>query len=283
MPERPEPAPTQQQTGPLEGAQTGEAPDFTGLRILAVHAHPDDESSKGAGAMAYYADHGARVMVATCTGGERGSILNPGVRENQRSLWDLPGLRRKEMAGAQHALGIEHRWIGFTDSGLPEGDPLPQLPFGCFATLPLATAAAPLVRLVREFRPQVLLSYDENGGYPHPDHIMAHQVTVEAWRAAGDAQAYPGQGQPWQPLKLYYDRAFNVERFVALHEALVERGIDSPFAERMARLAESEVEGTSNVGKMLCAPMSPRWTPTASSSRCPLRSRLRSGRGRITR
>lgn len=232
------------------GAQSpGGRPDFTGLRILAVHAHPDDESSKGAGAMAYYADHGARVMVVTCTGGERGSILNPGVEENPRSHWDLPGLRHREMAAAQQVLGVEHRWLGFMDSGLPEGEPLPPLPFGCFATLPLRTASAPLIRLVREFRPHVLLSYDENGGYPHPDHIMAHQVAVEAWRAAGDEQAYQEQGPAWSPLKLYYDRAFNVDRFRALHEALVERGLDSPFAERVARLAESEPEGALPVSR----------------------------------
>ncbi len=244
----PEPLKTQT-AGPVVPLDAALASDYSGLRILAVHAHPDDESSKGAATMAAYAARGARVMVATCTGGERGSILNPGVERNPRSHWDLPGLRRQEMARAREILGVEHRWLGFTDSGLPEGDPLPPLPPNSFATLPLARAAAPLVRLVRSFRPHVILAYDENGGYPHPDHIMSHRVAAEAWEAAGDPERYPGTGEPWTPLKLYYDRAFNVERFQALHEALMERGLPSPYAERLAQWAESEPEGAPPVSR----------------------------------
>lgn len=225
------------------------AGDLSGLRILAVHAHPDDESSKGAASMISYVRRGAEVMVVTCTGGERGDILNPGVEKNPRAHWDLPGLRHQEMARAQEVLGVEHRWLGFADSGLPEGDPLPPLPFGCFALTPLETAARPLVALVREFRPQVILAYDENGGYPHPDHIMAHKVAIEAWEAAGDPEKYPGTGEPWQPSKLYYDMAFNVDRFRALYTALQERGIDTPFAERLARFVESEPEGAPPVSR----------------------------------
>ena len=106
------------------------------LRLMAVHAHPDDESSKGAATMARYADEGARVMVVTLTGGERGDILNPAM--------DLPEvhgriaeIRRDEMAKAADILGVEHHWLGFVDSGLPEGDPPPPLPEGCFALVPL--------------------------------------------------------------------------------------------------------------------------------------------------
>ncbi|NKX52384.1 mycothiol conjugate amidase Mca, partial [Arthrobacter deserti] len=136
------------------------------LRLLAVHAHPDDESSKGAAMMASYAASGVEVMVATCTGGERGDILNARMAGVAHANRDLAGLRRLEMANAAKELGIRHRWLGFADSGLPEGDPLPPLPFGSFATLPLERAAEPLVRLVRQFKPQVLVCYDENGGYP---------------------------------------------------------------------------------------------------------------------
>lgn len=213
------------------------------MRLLAVHAHPDDESSKGAAVMAAYAAAGAQVMVATCTGGERGDILNEEVAHEPAALRDLAGLRRLEMANAARELGIEQRWIGFMDSGLPQGDPLPPLPVGCFALQPLERAAAPLVRLVRQFRPHVILSYDENGGYPHPDHIMAHKVAVEAFQAAGDPSAYPEAGEPWEPLKLYYDRAFNPERFRALHFALEEAGLQSPYAERLAAWAEADAEG----------------------------------------
>ncbi|MFP5366149.1 MAG: mycothiol conjugate amidase Mca, partial [Actinomycetes bacterium] len=217
--------------------------DDGGYRLLAVHAHPDDESSKGAATMASYVAAGVSVMVATCTGGERGDILNAQMAGVPHAVRDLAGLRRLEMAEAAEALGIEHRWLGFVDSGLPEGDPLPPLPFGCFALQPLERAAAPLVRLVREYRPHVILSYDENGGYPHPDHIMAHRVAVEAYEAAGDPSRYVGLGEPWAPLKLYYDRAFNPERFRALHYALEEAGLQSPYAERIAAWLEADAEG----------------------------------------
>ena len=214
-----------------------------GLRLLAVHAHPDDESSKGAAMMAAYAAAGAEVMVATCTGGERGDILNAAMNEHPHAKRDLTGLRRLEMADAAEQIGVQHRWLGFTDSGLPEGDPLPELPADCFAVQPLERASAPLVRLVREFRPHVIIGYDENGGYPHPDHIMSHRVTVETFEAAGDLDRYPGTGEAWSVSKLYYDRAFNPERFQALHAALEEAGLESPYAERLAQWLEADAEG----------------------------------------
>ena len=186
------------------------------LRLMAVHAHPDDESSKGAATMAHYVRQGVEVMVATCTGGERGSILNAEMEGHPHADRDLTGLRRHEMARAAATLDVQHRWLGFMDSGLPEGDPLPPLPWGCFALQPLERAAAPLVRLVRRFRPHVILTYDENGGYPHPDHVMTHTVSVAAFEAAGDAGAYPHAGEPWQPLKLYYHMGFTLPRTRAL-------------------------------------------------------------------
>jgi mycothiol S-conjugate amidase len=210
--------------------------------------------------MAHYVRQGVEVMVATCTGGERGSILNAEMEGHPHAERDLTGLRRHEMAQAAAALDVDHRWLGFMDSGLPEGDPLPPLPWGCFALQPLERAAAPLVRLVRRFRPHVILTYDENGGYPHPDHIQTHNVSVEAFRAAGDPERYPGLGEPWTPQKLYYDRAFNLERFVALHEALEERGLQSPYAARIAMLQESDPEGH--------RPPAPRHE-TTTKVRCP--------------
>ncbi len=124
------------------------------------------------------------------------------------------------MARAREILGVQQRWLGFVDSGFPEGDPLPPLPDGCFALEPLETATEPLVRAVREFRPHVMLTYDEKGGYPHPDHVKCHEVSVEAFEAAGDPERYPGAGEPWQPLKLYYHLTFNKERILALHAAM---------------------------------------------------------------
>jgi mycothiol S-conjugate amidase len=189
--------------------------------------------------MARYVAEGARVMVASCTGGERGDVLNPALKGDPDVLRDMAEYRRREMARAVAELGVEHRWLGFVDSGLPEGDPLPPLPHGCFALEPLSAAAAPLVRLMREFRPHVVTTYDENGGYPHPDHIMCHKITIEAFDAAADPDRYPGAGDPWQPLKLYYDRGFSRERVVAIHEAMLAEGLESPFAQWFERWDEN--------------------------------------------
>ena len=201
------------------------------LRLMAVHAHPDDESSKGAATTAKYAAEGVDVLVVSCTGGERGDVLNPKYGEVPGGIEGMQALRREEMAAAAEALGVQHRWLGFVDSGLPEGDPLPPLPEGCFALLPLEEAAAPLVELVRSFKPHVMTTYDENGGYPHPDHIMCHKVSVEAFEAAGDPERYVGRGEPWAPSKLYYNGGFSLVRMRAIHEALLEAGRESPFGE----------------------------------------------------
>jgi mycothiol S-conjugate amidase len=217
-------------TDPAEAAacQNGAAP----LRLIAVHAHPDDESSKGAATMARYAREGVDVLVCTLTGGERGDILNKAM-ERPEVRANLAAVRRAEMDRAREILGVRQQFLGFTDSGLPEGDPLPPLPEGCFALEPLETAARPLVQAVRAFRPHVILGYDENGGYPHPDHVKCHEVTVEAFEAAADPDRYPGTGEPWQPLKLYYFATFHKARFMALHEEMVRRGLDSPYASRL--------------------------------------------------
>src|SRR5881409_1550417 len=145
---------------------------------MAVHAHPDDESSKGAATMAKYVDKGVAVLVVTCTGGERGSILNPALQHRADIEANIAEIRRQEMAHARAILGVDQHWLGFVDSGLPEGDPLPPLPEGCFALVPLDEAVERLVKEMREFRPHVVTTYDEHGGYPHPDHIRCHEVTV---------------------------------------------------------------------------------------------------------
>jgi mycothiol S-conjugate amidase len=202
------------------------------LRLLHVHAHPDDESSKGAASTAKYVAEGVDVHVVTCTGGERGSILNPNM-DRPDVLANITEIRRQEMERAREILGVTQDWLGFVDSGYPEGDPLPPLPPGCFGLMEPAVAAAPLVALMRSFRPHVVTTYDENGGYPHPDHVMCHKVTMEAWKAAGDQAEYPDTGTPWQPMKLYYHHMWNRQRTVALHEAMLARGLESPYAERL--------------------------------------------------
>jgi mycothiol S-conjugate amidase len=209
------------------------------LRLLAVHAHPDDEASKGAATVAKYVREGVDVMVATCTGGERGSILNPAM-DRPDVIANLAGIRHHEMERAVQILGVHHAWLGFVDSGLPEGDPLPALPEGCFALEPLDIAAEPLIRIVRTFRPHVITTYDENGGYPHPDHIMCHKISMEAFEASADPERYPGTGEPWQPLKLYYHQTFHKRRFQSLHDVMVEAGLESPYSERLETWEEAD-------------------------------------------
>ncbi|WDZ86909.1 mycothiol conjugate amidase Mca [Micromonospora cathayae] len=207
------------------------------LRLMAVHAHPDDESSKGAATTAKYVAEGVDVLIVTCTGGERGSVLNP--KLDRPDVWaNIGDIRRAEMDAARAILGVEQAWLGFVDSGLPEGDPLPPLPEGCFGLQDVEVAAGPLVKLMRQFRPHVVTTYDEEGGYPHPDHIMCHKVSVAAFDAAGDPERYPELGEPWQPLKLYYDVGFSRAKIVALHEATVEAGLNSPYGEWLERWEE---------------------------------------------
>ncbi|QBX54568.1 mycothiol conjugate amidase Mca [Nocardioides seonyuensis] len=217
--------------------RTGHA-SRAGLRLMHVHAHPDDESSKGAASTAMYVAQGVDVHVATCTGGERGSILNPKM-DRPDILENITEIRRQEMERARDILGIRQDWLGFVDSGWPEGDPKPPLPEGCFGLVDVEVGAEPLVRLIREFKPHVLTTYDENGGYPHPDHIMCHKISVEAFHAAGDPERYPEAGEPWQPLKLYYSHGHSRPKAVALHEAMLAHGLESPWAERLETWPEN--------------------------------------------
>jgi mycothiol S-conjugate amidase len=198
------------------------------LRLMSVHAHPDDESSKGAATLARYTAEGVDALVVTCTGGERGDVLNPAL--DRAEVWQrLPELRREEMAEAARILGVRQRFLGFIDSGLPvDGAPLPN---DCFARAPLDVAARRLTEVMREFRPHVVITYDESGGYPHPDHIRTHEVAVAAFDAAADPRRYPDAGAPWQPLKLYYQGALSHRWFQTLHDAITARGLESPMRE----------------------------------------------------
>ncbi|MFR9800291.1 mycothiol conjugate amidase Mca [Streptomyces sp. MS06] len=207
------------------------------LRLMAVHAHPDDESSKGAATMAKYVSEGVDVLVVTCTGGERGSILNPKLQGDPYIEENIHEVRRKEMDEAREILGVSQEWLGFVDSGLPEGDPLPPLPAGCFALEDVDKAAGELVRQIRSFRPQVITTYDENGGYPHPDHIMTHKISMVAFEGAQDTVKYPEDvyGPAHRPLKLYYNQGFNRPRTEALHQAMLDRGLESPYGEWLKR------------------------------------------------
>jgi mycothiol S-conjugate amidase len=172
-------------------------------------------------------------MVVSCTGGERGDILNETLAERVRAERDLPGLRRIEMSRAQELLDIEHRWLGFEDSGLPgEGETVPP---NSFAAIPVEISAEPLVHIIREYRPHVLVTYDENGGYPHPDHIRTHEISMFAMAAAADPTQFPDAGPAWKVSKLYFERIFNSSRMNSVYNLLVEREPEHPL---LARLTE---------------------------------------------
>lgn len=214
---------------------------MSGLRLMAIHAHPDDESSKGAATMARYAAEGNQVMVVTCTGGERGDILNPAM-DKPGILDNIFAVRQEEMAKAMEILGTEHRWLGYEDSGLPQGDPLPPLPEGCFALEDSDKVTRDLVKILREFRPHVIITYDENGGYPHPDHLKVHEVSMLAWEKSGDAAYAPEFGAPWEPLKLYYTHGFIRQRMEMFHDLLIEQGKPSPYTPMLERWKANEAD-----------------------------------------
>ena len=227
------------------------------LRLMAVHAHPDDESSKGAATMARYVDEGVDVLVVTATGGERGSILNPAM-DRPEVLEHMPEIRKAEMARAREILGVRQEWLGYVDSGLPEGDPLPPLPEGSFGLVDVDEAAGRLVAAIRRQRPHVVITYDENGGYPHPDHVMTHKISVAAFDAAGDPDRYPDAGEPWQPLKLYYHMSFGRARIAQMHEALLAAGLESPYEEWLKEWDGADTVTPRITTRVECAEWFPR-------------------------
>jgi mycothiol S-conjugate amidase len=195
--------------------------------LLTVHAHPDDEASKGASTVASYHDQGVRTVLVCCTGGEAGEILNPAM-DRPDVVERLPEIRSEELARATAIIGYDEVvLLGYRDSGMP-GTPFNEDP-RCFARADLDEAVGRLVAAIRRTRPQVIITYpDEQRGYPHPDHLRVHEITVPAFDAAGDPDAYPDAGEPWQPLKLYYS-AWSQARVKATHEKFIELGLESPY------------------------------------------------------
>lgn len=197
------------------------------LTMMAVHAHPDDEAISTGGVFAKYAAEGIRTVLVTCTRGEEGEISDPALANRE----NLAEVRTRELDEACRILKIGAlEFLGYRDSGMA-GTPENENPTS-FLQADLAEATGRLVALVRRYRPQVLITYDENGFYGHPDHIRANQITVGAFKKAGDPSQYPEQNlQPWRPAKLYYTtvpRSF----FVGLGERLRELGIDDPRGQR---------------------------------------------------
>ena len=197
------------------------------LCLLTVHAHPDDESSKGPGTVSKYHNDGVHTVLVCCTGGEEGDILNPAmdkpeVRDN------LHDVRLRELDQAAEVIGYDEVvLLGYRDSGMPDSDANKNP--ASFAQADEDEAVGRLVEVIRRTQPQVVITYNEDQrGYPHPDHLRVHDISVLAFDRAGDPDAYPGLGEPWQPLKLYYS-VWSRARMVATHEKFLEMGLESPF------------------------------------------------------
>ena len=206
--------------------------------LLTVHAHPDDEASKGAGTVARYHAAGVHTVLVTCTGGEEGDILNPAMdRADVRDR--LADVRQAELDRAAEIIGYDEVvMLGYRDSGMPDSaanaDP------ASFAQAPLDEAVGRLVAIIRRTRPQVIITYpQEQTGYPHPDHLRVNEISEIAFDAAGDPDLYPEAGPAWQPARMCYIR-WSIGRIRAMHQKFLELGLDSPYQdERFKRMLES--------------------------------------------
>jgi mycothiol S-conjugate amidase len=214
--------------------------------LLTIHAHPDDESSKGPGTIARYAAAGTRTVLVTCTGGEAGDIINAAA-DSEEARTDLAAVRRRELDEAVEIIGY-HRlhWLGYRDSGMP-GTPTNEHP-DCFHQADLDEAVGRLVRIVREERPQVMVAYGPgDAGRGHPDHIRTYEIGIAAFERAGDPAWYPEAGQPWEPTKLYYVGVFSRPRLQAMHEWLTAQELESPWGERLIAMAEMPDRTTTRI------------------------------------
>lgn len=213
--------------------------------LLTVHAHPDDESSKGPATVARYHDQGVHTVLVCCTGGEEGDVLNPAM-DRPEVKEHLTEYRRQELAAAVAIIGYDELvYLGYRDSGMPgsEANKNPE----SFAMAPLDEAVGRLVTVIRRVRPQVVVTYpDEQTRYPHPDHLRVHEISAIAFDAAADPKAYPEAGEPYAPAKMYYT-VWSVSRMRALHQKFLELGLESPFGEDWIANMPAEVPFTTSV------------------------------------
>jgi len=200
--------------------------DQNRLTILLVHAHPDDECLSTGGVLARYSAEGINTVLVTATGGEEGEIVVPELDtpENHARLREI---RDGELACAVAALGVHVlERLHYRDSGMV-GTPANQHP-DSFHMADLDEATGRVVALIRRYRPQVLVTYDERGTYGHPDHIACHRATLAAFDAAGDPDRYPAAGAPWLPQKLYYT-ALPRSALYKAWTLMRERGMPTPL------------------------------------------------------
>lgn len=198
--------------------------------MISIHAHPDDEASKGAGTVHRYHLEGVRQVLVCCTGGEAGDILNPAM-DTPEVRERLHEVRLEELDRSAAIIGFDQVvMLGYRDSGMPDS-PENEDPRN-FARAPLEEAVGRLVAILRAERPQVMLTYgDDQDGYPHPDHLRVHEVSMAAVVAAADGDQHPESGPPWQVAKVYWS-AWSRARIDAMHDAFVANGIESPLDER---------------------------------------------------
>jgi mycothiol S-conjugate amidase len=214
------------------------------LCLLCVHAHPDDESSKGASTVAKYHAEGVHTVLVCCTGGEEGDILNPAM-DTPEVRADIGRVRLAELKAATDIIGYDDTvMLGYRDSGMPDSEANARP--DSFAQAPLDEAVGRLVAIIRRERPQVVVTYpDDQSEYPHPDHLRVHEISLLAFDAAGDPDQFPEAGLPWAPAKLYYS-VWPAERFRQIHAKFGELGLKSPFDEKwLSRLTRDEPFTTS--------------------------------------
>ena len=197
--------------------------------LLSIHAHPDDEASKGAPTVAKYKTEGVRAVLVTCTGGEEGDILNPAM-DRPEIRADLAAVRKRELEAASALIGYDELvLLGYRDSGMPDSEANARP--DAFANADLNEAVARLVKIIRREQPQVILTYgDDQQGYPHPDHLRVHDISLPAFDLAGDHTYRPDLGEPFTPLKMYYS-VWSRARVEATHAKFLELGLESPFSD----------------------------------------------------
>ena len=209
------------------------------LCLLSVHAHPDDEASKGAPTVARYHAEGVRTVLVCCTGGEEGDILNPAM-DTPEVRADIGRIRMAELDAATEIIGYDETvLLGYRDSGMPDSE-ANENP-DSFAQADIEEAVGKLVEVMRRERPQVVITYgDDQSEYPHPDHLRVHEISVLAFDSAGEPGRFPEAGPPFAPSKLYYS-VWSGERFRKIHEKFLELGLESPFDEKwLKRMTRTE-------------------------------------------
>jgi LmbE family N-acetylglucosaminyl deacetylase len=216
-----------------------------GVMLLVVRPHPDDESSATGGLLAYYHARGVRTGVVICTGGEEGEIHDPTldpVADRPR----LGAIREQELRHACALLGVaELRMLGYRDSGMP-GTPANQHPDAFVQAAP-GEAVGRLVRIIRGLRPRVIVTEPPGGSYAHPDHVMCHRVSLEAFHAAGNTQAYPEAGPAWSVAKLYAIAQIDDGQWETLRPAFQAAGFDVGGRQRSRQRARGTGPETATV------------------------------------